>query len=288
MDAAARAEISPSADQFVVTATSGPWPGFKNNGAVDPSAEVFLRGLYADASPDELADLSLDDLTALGHDLWSWRSERKPDEQLVRIRRGVGVGGRHLDRDILEVVGPDMPFLVDSVMGELADEGITTLALFHPVAPSNDGRGKDSLIQIHFQRLSAQRAKTLVDNVRSSLKDVRAAVADFQAMRQRMLAVAEELQAAKANASREDVAEAVELLRWLAADKFTFLGARDYAYHRDASGAYTSEEPEILCDTCLGVLRDVALYVLRTSDEPVTLTPELNACIAALKRTTSR
>ncbi|MFZ2029837.1 MAG: hypothetical protein WAU68_05990, partial [Vitreimonas sp.] len=187
MDAAARADISPSADQFVATATSGPWPAFKANGAVDPAAEVFLRGLYADASPDELADLSLDDLTALGHDFWRWRSERKPDEQLVRLRRGVGAGGRPLDRDILEIVGPDMPFLVDSVMGELADQGITTLALFHPVAPSSDARGKDSLIQIHFQRLSAQRAKTLVDNVRGSLGDVRAAVADFQAMRRRML-----------------------------------------------------------------------------------------------------
>jgi len=125
MDAAARADISPSADQFVATATSGPWPAFKANGAVDPAAEVFLRGLYADASPDELADLSLEDLTALGHDFWRWRSERKVDEQLVRVRRGFGAGGRELDRDILEIVGPDMPFLVDSVMGELADEGIT-------------------------------------------------------------------------------------------------------------------------------------------------------------------
>ena len=34
------------------------------------------------------------------------------------------------------------------------------------------------------------------------------------------------------------------LLRWLAADKFTFLGTRDYAYRRDASGAFTAEEPE--------------------------------------------
>ena len=280
MDAAARADISPSADQFVATATSGPWPAFKANGAVDPAAEVFLRGLYADASPDELADLSLDDLTALGHDFWKWRSERAPDEQLVRLRRGVGAGGRPLDRDILEVVGPDMPFLVDSVMGELADQGISTLALFHPVAPSSDGRGRDSLIQIHFQRLSAQRAKTLVENVRSSLKDVRAAVADFQHMRQRMLDVAGELQNAKTHAPKEDVAEAVELLRWLAADKFTFLGVRDYAYLRDAGGGYTPEEPEILCDTCFGVLRDVDLYVLRTSDEPMKLTPELKRLMA--------
>ncbi|MBS0386573.1 MAG: NAD-glutamate dehydrogenase [Proteobacteria bacterium] len=280
MDAAARADHNPSADHFVSSAVSGPWPAFKSNGAIDPAAEVFLRGLYADASPDELADLSLEDLTALGHEFWRWRSERKPDEQVVRLRRGIGAGGRPLDRDVLEIAGPDMPFLVDSVMGELADQGITTLAMFHPIAPASDGRGKDSLIQIHFQRLSAQRAKALVDNIRASLKDVRAAVADFQPMRKRMLDVAEELQSAKTNASREDVAEAVELLRWLAADKFTFMGARDYAYHRDAGGGYTSEEPEILCDTCLGVLRDVDLFVLRTSDEPMVLTPELKRLMA--------
>ena len=28
---------------------------------------------------------------------------------------------------MLEIAGPDMPFLVDSVMGELADQGIATL-----------------------------------------------------------------------------------------------------------------------------------------------------------------
>src|SRR5262249_14185975 len=150
----------------------------------------------------------LDDLTALGHALWRWRSERSPDEQQARVRRGVGVGGRSLERDILEVVGPDMPFLVDSVMGELADEGISTLALLHPVAPASDGRGRDSLIQIHFPRLSAHRSKMLLENVRASLADVRAAVADFAAMRERMLASAKELQSARTNASKEEVAEA--------------------------------------------------------------------------------
>src|SRR4029078_10413976 len=135
MDVAARADLNSSADQFVSAAVSGPWPAFKKNGAVTPAAEAFLRGFSAEASPDELADLSLDDLTALGHDFWRWRSERKPDEQLVRVRRGIGAGGRQLDRDNMAIVGPDMPFLVDSVMGALADEGITTLAMFHPVAP---------------------------------------------------------------------------------------------------------------------------------------------------------
>ncbi|HCK83817.1 MAG TPA: NAD-glutamate dehydrogenase, partial [Hyphomonadaceae bacterium] len=83
-----------------------------------------------------------------------------------------------------------------------------------------------------------------------------------------------------ANAPREEVAEAVALLRWLAADKFTFLGSRDYDYARDASGAFKADEPEILPQTCLGVLRDTELYVLRTSAEPMKLTPELKRLMA--------
>ncbi|MCA8886755.1 MAG: NAD-glutamate dehydrogenase, partial [Hyphomonadaceae bacterium] len=173
-----------------------------------------------------------------------------------------------------------MPFLVDSVMGELADQGITSLAMFHPLAPSTRGKGRDSLIQIHVPRLSAQKSKELLDGVRASLADVRAAVNDFQAMRQRMLDSADELEKAKSNAAPSDVAEAVALLRWLAADKFTFLGARDYQYVRDDKGALTPHEPDIINDTCLGVLRDFDRYVLRTSAEPMVLTPELKRLVS--------
>ncbi|MCC6788525.1 MAG: NAD-glutamate dehydrogenase, partial [Hyphomonadaceae bacterium] len=251
--AAARQELPKTADQFVDQAVKGPWPAFRANGVIDAAAEMFLRGLYDDASDDELGDLSVEDFAALAHDFWIWRAERECEDQCIRIRRGIGVGGKQLDRDVLEVAGPDMPFLVDSVMGELADQGITSLAMFHPLAPSAKGKGRDSLIQIHVPRLSAQKSKELLDGVRASLADVRASVADFQTMRQRMLDCADELENAKSNAAPSDVAEAVALLRWLAADKFTFLGSRDYQYVRDAKGALTPHEPDIISDTCLGV-----------------------------------
>ncbi len=280
MDAAARAELPQTADQFVDAAAKGPWPAFRANGAIDAAAETFLRGLYEDASVDELGDLTVADLAALAHDFWIWRGERSPEQQQMRIRRGVGAGGRQLDRDILEVAGPDMPFLVDSVMGELADQGVAALAMFHPIAPATRGKGRDSLIQIHVPRLSAQRAKQLHGGVRDSLADVRTSVGDFQAMRTRMLDAAAELEKAKTNAPHEEVQEAVALLCWLAADKFTFLGARDYKYKRDPDGGYKADEPEILAHSCLGVLRDLERYVLRTSAEPMVLTPELRRLVA--------
>jgi glutamate dehydrogenase len=280
MDAAARAEAPQTAEQFISTAAKGPWPAFRDKGGViDASAEIFLRGMYEDASPDELADLSYADLAALAHEFWLWRSERTPEQQSVRIRAAVGEGGRPLARDILEVAGPDMPFLVDSVMGEVADQGIAALAMFHPLAPASNGQGRDSLIQIHLPRLSPQRAKALLDGVRASLADVRASVKDFQAMRQRMLDAADELESKHPKAAAEEVAEAVALLRWLAADKFTFLGTRDYKYARLADGGYKADEPEIMTHSCLGVLRDLDLYVLRTSAEPMVLTPELRRLV---------
>jgi glutamate dehydrogenase len=279
MDAAARAELPQSADQFIATAKTGPWPAFRVNGAVDAAAEAFLRGMYDDASPDELEGLTMADLAALAHDFWVWRAECKTGVRASRIRRGVGAAGRQLERDIIEVVGPDMPFLVDSVMGELADQGIASLAMFHPLAPSKSGEGRDSLIQVHVPRLSVARAKALHEGVREALNDVEAAVRDYKSMRERMLRCAEELEAAKTNAPREEVLEAVELLRWLAADKFTFLGARDYDYVRDGE-SYKADEPIILQASCLGVLCDVERYVLRTTAEPMVLTPELKRLLA--------
>ncbi len=280
MQAVARAELPQTADQFVAAASKGPWPAFRVNGAIDAAAEAFLRGMFEDAAADELVGINSDDLAALAHDFWLWRSQRASDEQLIRIRRGVGAGGRELDRDILEIAGPDMPFLVDSVMGELSDRNISALAMFHPTAPAKSGQGRDSLIQVHLPRLSAQRIKDVHEGVRASLSDVRSAVGDFKAMRQRMLDCAEELAKARTHAPPEEVAEAVALLRWLAADKFTFLGARDYSYVRDASGAITPEEPEIIESSCLGVLRELERYVLRTTAEPMVLTPELKRLVA--------
>jgi len=273
MDAAARADLNETAEQFISAAVKA-GPAFRKGGKVDFAAESFLRGMFEDASPDEMEDLSSADLAALAHDFWVWRSERGDEQQVCRVRRGIGVGGRVLERDILEIAGPDMPFLVDSVMGELAALGISALAMFHPVVQCAGGK-LESLIQIHTPPLSAQRAEALREGVRATLADVRAAVLDFSAMRARMLACADDLERSTTNAPSEEVAEGVALLRWLAADKFTFLGARDYDYARDEAGAYVAIDPEILPGTGLGVLRDEERFVLRTSAEPMVLTPEL-------------
>jgi len=273
MDAATRGAIASTLENFLAEAARGGWRGFVENGRLSAGAEAFLRGFHEDIAAEEMGDLGLEDLLACAHDFWLWRGECAADSQCVRIRPARGAGGRDLGRDLLEIVGPDMPFLVDSVMGELSEQGVAALAMFHPIVPGAGARV--SMIQVHAPRLALERARGLHEGVCATLADVRAAVADYPAMRAHMLACADVLAKARSNAAPEEISEAVELLRWLADNRFTYLGARDYAYARDRAGALLTQEPTILDNSGLGLLRDPERYVLRTSAEPLMITPAL-------------
>ncbi|MGE0827806.1 MAG: hypothetical protein AB7O04_00445 [Hyphomonadaceae bacterium] len=275
MDSGARGDLAVTVEDFLKRAgVAGRWPGFKADGALSSEAAGFLRGFYEDASDDELGDIGVDDLIELAHAFWLWRAERVDDDQAARVRPGQGADGRRLKRDILEIAGPDMPFLVDSIMSELSEEGVAALAMFHPIVRS-EARKAESLIQIHLPVLSPARAQAVHEGVRATLNEVRQAVSAFAAMKRRMLDCADELSRAQSGADRDLLTESVALLRWLAADRFTFLGARDYLYARDAEGRLLPDEPIILEESGVGLLADPARYVLRTSNEPFLLTPEI-------------
>ena len=87
--------------------------------------------------------------------------------------------------------------------------------------------------------------------VREVLDDVRASVADWDAMRARMLAVAEELPSHNIPVSDAGRAEAQEFLRWAADNHFTFLGYREYTVEKQGKEDMLVAHP----DTGLGLLR---------------------------------
>ncbi|MBI1185841.1 MAG: NAD-glutamate dehydrogenase [Alphaproteobacteria bacterium] len=280
MDTGVRGDLAVTVADFLARAAQpGRWPDFVSGATLKPDAQTFLRGVYDDAGQDEVGELGVDDLIELAHDFWRWRSGADPKTRGVRIRPGIGADGRRLQRDILEIAGPDLPFLVDSVMGELVDQGLSALAMVHPVINRAD-TGAQSYIQIHLPALSAVRAGQLEEGVQATLGDVSAAVADYPAMRQRMMDCAEQVARARAQAPNDICDESVALLRWLADDHFTFLGARDYLYARDASGRFVSDEPVIVERSGVGLLKDPARYVLRTTSEPFVLTPEIQKLFA--------
>jgi glutamate dehydrogenase len=271
-------------EQWLAEANGPAFAGFGLSGPAREAALSFLRQWHGDATDDDRQGLSTRDLLALAQSVWSGSAVKAADAQSVRLISGVAADGASLHRDILEVVGPDMEFLVDSIMREISAQGHTPLALFHPIvqvardasgARTGGEGGKESLIQVHLEPMTAARQGALVDGVRTTLADVRASNNDFRAMKERMRACAAELEKARTNATTEDAAESVAFLRWLEADNFIFLGCRDYQFARDGQGRFIQDEPIVLDETGLGVLRDPERFVLRRGSEPSIITPEI-------------
>jgi glutamate dehydrogenase len=243
----------------------------------DPSLEAarsFARQAAADAAPDELPELSTADLAANLADFWRFGERRRGRGPAIRIAPVIGQGAGGLDR--LEIVQDDAPFLVDSIMGEIAERGLSVRALFHPVvAVRRDRAGlrgdsgaprRESLIQVILDPIGADREQALIAGLVETLKDVRAAVEDFPQMLALMARTLGELEAS-GKARPDELA----FLRWLEAEQFVFLGARVYEYPRLKNGEYAPEEPLYQAKDGLGVLRDPARTVLRRANEPAIL-----------------
>ncbi|WP_304176129.1 NAD-glutamate dehydrogenase, partial [Phenylobacterium aquaticum] len=252
------------------------------------AARDFIAEAGRDLVPDELPELTPEDLAASLVDFWAFGAQRKgagPTIRLVAMAQG-------LDR--LEIVQNDAPFLVDSVMGEITEQGLSVRAMFHPVVEvRRDRKGvrleateagaphRESMIQVMLDRVGADREAALIAGLKASLADVRAAVDDFPAMLALMGRTVSEVKAlpltGKAAARRD---EDVAFLSWLKDEHFVYLGARVYEYPRLPNGDYAPEEPLYQPQDGLGVLRDPARTVLRRSSEPAVLSAQIRNRLA--------
>ena len=133
---------------------------------------------------------------------------------------------RHLR---LAIVNDDMPFLVDSVCATIGGFGLTIERLIHPVvAVRRDAKGQlveiaeqatsgekcESIIYIELERTDARVRRELVKALRSNLKDVAAAVADWLKLQ---IVLGE-------NADALPEGEGATLLRWFLDRNLTLLG----------------------------------------------------------------
>src|SRR6185503_1260005 len=101
---------------------------------------------------------------------------------------------------VIEIVNEDMPFLVDSVMAELAERGLDIRLVAHPIvaaerdkggklkaapmeAKRRNGEPRESLIHIHVERVEDTRRRAdIVTALEQVLSQVRLAVTDWKPM----------------------------------------------------------------------------------------------------------
>src|SRR4051794_5436629 len=183
-------------------------------------AEAFVRSYYRRAPAADLNGREAVDLygAALAH--WTFGRDREPGEARVRVYNPTfEQHGWQSPHTAIEIVSDDMPFLVDSVSMELSRREFGIHVLVHPVV------GDESFMHIEIDR-QASGLEELAEAIRDVLGQVRAAVEDWQPMRERMAALIAE--ATPAGMDEDEFAEARALLAWVADHHFTFLGYREY------------------------------------------------------------
>ena len=125
-------------------------------GRPPPGSDAFLRAIAADYRPDELPGVSAADVAVRAAGFWSFAQASADDRPDIRIGPATGADGRQLGADLVEIVQPDAPFLVDSVMGELVAAGAGILAMFHPVLETAAGRR--STIQVWIEPMGDRKS----------------------------------------------------------------------------------------------------------------------------------
>ena len=250
----------------------------------------FVEGLFDRVASEDLVLYDGRELAALAEQAWAHFAERTPGSPKLRIAvPEVPESERLRHISVIEIVNDDMPFLFDSVMGELAARGVEVRLVAHPVftvtrdeagrltgfhgaRAAEPGETRESFIHIHVDRIveESQRAE-LTAALERVLADVRVAVADWRPMLVRVGEIAAELKVNPPPLPKDEIDEAVEFLEWLASNNFTFLGAREYVF--------TTEEAALqpMHETGLGLLRSPETRVLRTGSQLVVVTPELRA-----------
>ena len=229
------------------------------------SAAKVMRAYWSLVAAEDLIDRTPEDIADTVQRHLAAGATRPPGTPVTAVG---AVRSGHAGQTAIDIVTDDMPFLVDSVTAALRRSGRSLALVVHPqftagrdaaggleaIAPKGESEGlSESWMHIECA-LDPERPEDDFADVeallRETLADVRAAVADWPAMRARAEAVA----AVVADRGGSEAAEAADFLRWLGDNHFTFLGYREYdLLERDGKDYLAART-----GTGLGVLRDAS------------------------------
>ncbi|MHB1871651.1 MAG: NAD-glutamate dehydrogenase [Steroidobacteraceae bacterium] len=228
----------------------------------------FLRTYYRRVGEEDLAARAP---TALAHAArchLELGQRRATGQSLVRVfNPDPERDGFESPHTVVQVVTDDRPFLIDSLGLAFNRAGLAVHLIVHPVLEvRRDARGR--IVALGADGARAHRAESwemfeidrrtdpeTLDRLRAdierTLAEVRAAVEDWDSMRERVRGIVADLENNPPPLASEETAEARQLLRWMEESHFVFLGYRQYRLERGARQDTLRAEPR----SGLGILR---------------------------------
>jgi len=235
---------------------------------------AFVGEYFGKVDPEDIEVRSAADLygAALSH--WNLARVRATGKPKVRVfNPTIEEMGWHSTHTVIEIVNDDMPFLVDSVSMEIIRHGLALHLMSHPImgvkrdaAGTLQGVAQDgtleSFIHVEVDRLpEAAQMAALAADVERVLGDVRRAVDDWAPMRDRMLAIANDMAHPPSCIPAAELEEGRAFLRWLADNHFTLLGYRRH----DLVKIDGQDALKVVPGSSLGVLRETGDKVVSAS-----------------------
>src|ERR1700730_6485226 len=220
----------------------------------------FLRAYFRGVADEDLAERTPRQLAkaALAH--LAFGARRAPGRSLVRVfNPDAHQDGFESAHTLVLTVTDDMPFLVDSLGMAFSRAQLAVHLIVHPVLPvRRDRRGH--LVDIGANGAEAAHPESwqlyeidrvsdpaqldrLQRDLEVTLADVRLAVTDWSAMRERVREIIPRLKAAPPPLPAADVSEASHLLDWMEGRHFVLLGYRRYRLQRGRSEGRPVADP---------------------------------------------
>ncbi|MBV7314617.1 NAD-glutamate dehydrogenase [Shewanella sp. NIFS-20-20] len=206
--------------------------------------------LYSNMSKDDLHMRNDSDLYGAVMSLWNALNKTACGDTHIRVfNPSQAKHGWQSAHSVIEVISPDMPFLIDSVGMLLNRLGITAHIMLHtPLAIDRTSDGVSHISFINDNRSDAEKVavfaieidrqnngqeiKLLEQEIHSVLSDVAASVHDWQAMSQKLADTIEQLPKLPFPGDKQELTEAVNFLSYLKNHHFTLLGYRQYTLKR--------------------------------------------------------
>src|SRR3954467_927534 len=250
--------------------------------------DSFLPLMFAGVSAEDLVRYEAREIAELAEAAWQFLQQRKAGVPKIRFESRPGPMGAERIRSvsIIEMINNNMPFLLDSVMAELTQQGVDVRLVLHPIftverdqtgalvsfrgdGPAVGAAQRESFIHIHVERIEDEaRQAQIMEAISAVLADVRVCVQDWRPMMSRVGEVIADIKNNPPPLTVDEIAEATQFLEWLVANNFTFLGVREYRLTAE-------QDYEPVYESGLGILRNPEVRVLRRGSELVSITPEI-------------
>jgi len=212
----------------------------------------FLRAYFHGVAEEDLAERAPKHLAKAALAQLAFGARRAPGCSLVRVFNPEAQrDGFESAHTLVMTVTDDMPFLVDSLGMAFSRAQLAVHLIVHPVLQARrDRRGHltdigangaqaahpESWQLYEIDRISdPAQIERLQHDLEMTLADVRLAVTDWTAMRERVREIISRLESDPPPLPAADVSEASHLLDWMEGRHFVFLGYRRYRLERGRS-----------------------------------------------------